>query len=262
MANNVIIQLPEPSTYGAVELKVWIKKYTLRGFLYTAALILLMIIGIFALNKANESKNVKLAKAPVSKIQITAPPPDATQEEEVVVEEMPQDVVELATLAKAGNPVPVPDAEVTELKDFASFDQLSESLSKETGTIVDLNAMPSNIDFDSKPKAVEVKQEEAIPDMDDFVALEKEPYVDLGELARNITYPDVAKRAGIEGKVTVSVFVDKSGRPKKVVVRESTSSSLNSAAVDAIKKTTFTPGIQNGQPVSCWMLIPVVFKLR
>lgn len=259
---NVTIQLPAPSTYGAVEIKEIIKKYTVRGFLYTMGVIILMIIMFFAANKVSEMKTVKKAAPPVSKISITAPPPDATQEEEVVTQEMPQDMVELATLAKAGNPVPVPDAEVTELKDFASFDQLSESLSKETGQIVDLNAMGANVSFDAKPQAVEVKQEEKIPDEDDFVAFEKEPYVDPAEIARNVEYPEVAKRAGIEGRVTLSVFIDKNGRAKKVNVKATTSQSLNKAAIDAANKTTFSPGIQNGQPVQCWITIPVVFKLR
>lgn len=262
MGNDIIVKMPEPSTYGAVELKQYIKKYTIRGFIYTVVGLLAILLLLFVFNKVTEKKTVKLAAAPISKIQISAPPPDATQEVEEVNTEVPQEVVEFATIAKAGNPVPVPDAEVADLKEFASFDQLSESLSRETGTIVDLNALPSNVEFDSKPKAVEVKQEEVIPDMDEFVALEQEPSFDSKDLARNIVYPDVARRAGIEGRVLVSVWVDKTGRAKKVVVRETTSNTLNNAAVEAVKKTTFTPGIQNKTPVSCWLLIPVVFKLK
>lgn len=264
MGNDIIVKMPEPSTYGAVELKKYIKKYTIRGFIYTVVGLLAILLLLFVFNKVTEKKTVKLAAAPISKIQISAPPPDATQEVEEVNTEVPQEVVEFATIAKAGNPVPVPDAEVADLKEFASFDQLSESLSRETGTIVDLNALPTNVEFDAKPKAVEVKHEEVIPvpDMDEFVALEQEPSFDSKDLARNIVYPDVARRAGIEGRVLVSVWVDKTGRAKKVVVRETTSNTLNNAAVEAVKKTTFTPGIQNKTPVACWVLIPVVFKLK
>lgn len=263
MGNDFIVQLPPPSTYGAVEIKRIIKKYTYRAFIYTCCAFLLIFLLNFVFNKVTAKSTVVMKVAPVSKIQISAPPPDASQETETVTTEAPVEDVDIATIAKAGNPVPVPDAEVADLKDFASFDQMTESLSKETGKIVDINALPSNVEFDSKPqKQVEVKTEEPIPAMDDFVSLEQEPSCDLSELAHNITYPDVARRAGIEGKVQVSVLVDKYGKPKKVVVRESTSSTLNSAAVDAVKKTTFTPGIQNGQPVMSWLLIPVTFKLH
>ena len=262
MGNDYIVQLPPQSTYGAVEIKRFIKKHTYKGFVYTCIAFVLIFLLTFAFNKVTEKSNVVMKAAPVSKIQLTAPPPDATAESETVVSEVPVEEVDIATIAKAGNPVPVPDAEVADLKDFASFDQMTESLSSETGKIVDLNALPSNVEFDSKPQKVEVKTEEPIPAMDDFVSLEQEPSCDLGELARNIVYPEVARRAGIEGKVQVSVLVDASGRAKKVVVRESTSSTLNAAAVDAVKKTTFTPGIQNGKPVLSWLLIPVTFKLH
>ncbi len=258
--NTYTIGLPPPSTYGAVEIKEIIRKYTIRGFIYAMSFVVLLFVGYYVYGKASEKKVVRLAAPPISKIQISAPPPDATQEQTQTAE-MPPEVIEFATIAKAGNPVPVPDAEVTELKDFADFDKLSESLSSETGQIVDLNALPTNIDFD-KPKQVEVKQEEAIPDMDEFVFFENEPDVDLAQLQKHVVYPDVARRAGIEGKVTISVWVDKSGKAKKVVIRETTSSSLNQAAIDAVQKTTFKPGIQNGQPVACWIHIPVVFKLK
>ena len=257
--NTMILELPEPSTYGAVELKEIIKKYTLRGFLYMMAFIALLLIGYVVFNKVTEKSDVKRLAPPISKIQLTAPPPDATEQQQTV-EPMTQEI-DIATIAKAGNPVPVPDAEVTELKDFASFDQLSESLSKETGNIVDLNSMPSNYDFD-KPKQVEVKQEEAIPDMDSFVSLEQEPDVDLVDLAKNTIYPEVARKAGIEGKVTVSVYIEKNGKVIKAVIRNSTSSMLNQAALDAVNRTTFKPGIQNKQPVRAWLLIPVQFKLK
>jgi len=258
--NTIIMEMPAPTSYGAVELKEIIRKYTLRGFIYTCVAIALLLFAYFAFTKATEPAAGKKFAPPLSKIQLMAPPPDATEENQQTVEPVTQEV-DIATIAKAGNPVPVPDAQVAELKDFANFDQLSESLSKETGQIVDLNAMPSNVDFD-KPKQVDVKQEEAVPQMDDFVSYEQEPDVDMGELQKNVVYPDVAIKAGIEGKVMISVLIDKSGRVIKTVIRSTSSSLLDKAAIDAVKKTTFKPGFQNKQPVTSWLLIPVIFKLR
>lgn len=258
--NTFVMELPPQSTYGAVELKEIIRKYTLRGFLYALGVILLLLVGYFVLTKATEEKKVKKIAPPISKIQLTTPPPDATEEQQAVTEAPPPDV-DLATIAKAGNPVPIPDAEVTELKDYAGFDQLSESLSNETGTTVDLSQMPSDFNLDA-PKQVEVKQEEAIPDMDEFVSYEVDPVYDLGDIQSKVVYPEVAIRAGIEGKVEVSVYIDKSGKVAKYQVRRSSSSMLDKAAVEAIKKSTFKPAIQNKQPVGSWLLIPVTFKLR
>jgi protein TonB len=267
MANNVVLELPPQSTYGAVELKEYIKKHTIKGFLIVCAILLLLILGYFAAEKASEAVARNKANATGnSKIQMTKIENQPEEEKAQVIEQAPpQDMQDIATIVKAGNPVPVPDAEASEMKEFAAFDQMTSSLSSETGKIVDLNALPSSAfdDLNNKPQTqVEVKTEEALPGMDDFQSLETEPDVDLAELARNVVYPEVARKAGIEGKVTVSVLIDKQGKPKKVVIRESSSSALNNAAIDAVKKTSFKPGIQNRQPVTCWLLIPVVFKLQ
>ncbi len=263
MANRTI-QLPNPPTYGAVELKEWIKKYTYKGFIYTVILLLLLMVLYFVYGKATEKPVVKLAAPPISKIQITTPLQDETKDDQTATQEAPPEDVDIATIAKAGNPVPVPDAEVVELKDFADFSQIESSLKSETGQIVDLNSLPSDVSFDKPSETVVVKKEDDIreEDMDVFVAMEKRPSFDPGELARNITYPEVAKKAGIEGTVQVGIYIGKSGKPLKIVIRDSPSTTLNTAAIEAIKKTTFSPGIQNKQPVGSWLTIPVVFRLR
>lgn len=264
MENNAVINLPPQSTYGAVEIKHWIKKYTYRGFIYTVAGILLLALLMFIYGKATEKSTVRLAAPPISKISLDNLPKDEAKDDQQVTQEKPPEDIEIATIAKAGNPVPVPDAEVQDLKEFADFKQIESSLKSETGAIVDLNTLPSNISFDNKPaQQVEVKKEEAIPDnMDEYVALEKQPTFDPVELARNIEYPEIAKKAGIEGKVMLSIYVSKTGKPLKIVIRDSPSATLNTAAREAAAKTIFSPGIQNGQPVNSWLTIPVVFRLK
>lgn len=261
--SNITIKLPPPSTYGAVELKEWIKKYTYRGFIYTVIILLLLALLYLVYGKATEKPVVVKAAPPVSKIQIQTPLQDESREEQTATQEAPPEDVDIATIAKAGNPVPVPDAEVTELKDFADFSQIESSLKSETGQIVDINALPTDISFDKPVEQVVVKKDEPnVEDMDVFVPMEKRPSFDPGELARNITYPEVAKKAGIEGTVQVGIFISKSGKPIKIVVRESPSATLNNAAIEAIKNTTFSPGIQNNQAIGSWLTIPVVFRLK
>ena len=72
----------------------------------------------------------------------------------------------------------------------------------------------------------------------------------------------MARKAGIEGKVIVRVLVGKDGKPMKSVVQNSDSQMLDQAAKDAVMKSVFTPAIQNGQPITCWVSIPITFKLR
>jgi len=62
--------------------------------------------------------------------------------------------------------------------------------------------------------------------------------------------------------VIVRVLVDRAGKPVRSVVQYSDSQMLDQAAKNAVMKSVFTPAIQNGQPISCWVSIPITFKLR
>jgi TonB family protein len=99
------------------------------------------------------------------------------------------------------------------------------------------------------------------PDAYDFVPVEKEPYIDLKLLQAAIIYPSEARRLGIEGKVNVRVLIGKSGIPKNYVVESADSPLLIAEAVRVVMNATYSPAIQNNQPIDCWVSISVVFKL-
>jgi periplasmic protein TonB len=263
MTTNVkVLEMPPKSTYGAVEIKEFIRKYTWQSFLYTMAILILLFLLSFIYNVVTSKKDTLKIAPPLSKITMTAPPATADESQQDVAPPPSQANMDVATITKAGTPVPVPDAEITsELKEFASMDELDKSLSKETGTVVNLSDMPQ-MEFGDKQPEKKIDIKEAAPDMNEFVAVEKEAQVDLGELQKKIEYPEVARRAGIEGKVIVRVLVDPNGRVKKAVIQQSDSQMLNTAALDAVKKSVFTPAIQNGKPILCWVSIPIQFRLK
>lgn len=95
-----------------------------------------------------------------------------------------------------------------------------------------------------------------------FVVFEKDPVIDLGALQRLTIYPPMAKRAGIEGTVYISVYIGVDGKAKQTRIDQSPNELLNSAAVEAIMKATFVPAVQDGRNVGCWVAIPITFKLR
>lgn len=102
------------------------------------------------------------------------------------------------------------------------------------------------------------------PDPDDFTPTEKDPEPNYSMLQANTVYPEIARRAGIQGKVIVRVLIGKDGKPKpgKVRIEDSSNEIFNQVTIDAIMKTTFTPAIQKGRPVDVWVSVPMVFKLR
>jgi protein TonB len=111
-------------------------------------------------------------------------------------------------------------------------------------------------------KKLEVEKIEEEPAIDELIAVEKEPQVDIVALQKSIEYPEMARKAGIEGQVIVRVLVGKDGKPKKAVVQYTDSKMLDKAAVKAVMKQVFTPAIQNGRAITCWVSIPIKFKLR
>ncbi len=89
-----------------------------------------------------------------------------------------------------------------------------------------------------------------------------EPRVDLAELARNMVYPDLARRLGVQGMVVIKALIDERGRASVAKVEVSDNRLLDQAALDAVRNTRFTPGSRNGTAVPVWMAIPVKFQLQ
>jgi protein TonB len=96
-----------------------------------------------------------------------------------------------------------------------------------------------------------------------FVAVEEMPYPIGGIKAIHdlIVYPEIAKRAGIEGKVYVMAYVNEKGNVTKTEVVKGIGAGCDEAAVKAIEQTRFSPGKQRGRSVKVKIMIPVIFKL-
>ena len=82
-------------------------------------------------------------------------------------------------------------------------------------------------------------------------------------LSSHINYPPMAAENNVQGKVTVQFVVGKDGHVGEVKVVRSVDRELDNEAVRVCKLLPkFTPGRQNGQPVSVWYTLPVQFKLQ
>ena len=81
-------------------------------------------------------------------------------------------------------------------------------------------------------------------------------------IAANVHYPVEALRNQVQGRVFVSFRVGVSGAVEEVKVVKGVSAELDQAAVAAVKKLTgFTPGRQDGEPVSVSFTMPVTFTI-
>jgi TonB family protein len=77
----------------------------------------------------------------------------------------------------------------------------------------------------------------------------------------NASYPIGAKLSGASGLVLLSVLVTKDGHVAGVDVISSSNGALSKAAIDAVKKWTYSPYKQNGQPVDAEETVTVDFSL-
>jgi protein TonB len=102
--------------------------------------------------------------------------------------------------------------------------------------------------------------EEAPPEPGAYVYFEELP-----ELVRSEepAYPEIAKAAGVEGRVFVYVLVGKDGRVLDARIDPKTSvPMLDEAALAAARTCVFKPALASGRPVAVWVTKPYNFKLR
>ncbi|MFH1866459.1 MAG: TonB family protein [Patescibacteria group bacterium] len=156
----------------------------------------------------------------------------------------------MPTAIGKGIPVPVPDAEVNLEATIASQTELSQ----QTSTINDILSGQSNVEFIEEDIVIEEE-----PALDTFIPVEKLP-VPVKKVQPD--YPEIARRAGVEGTVWVKILVDKEGKAKKAVIVKSDSEIFNEPAKVAAMQWVFTPAMMNNGPVAVWAAIPFHFKLN
>lgn len=112
------------------------------------------------------------------------------------------------------------------------------------------------------PPQKEEEEEDSEPVF--FVAVEEmpAPIGGISAIQKKINYPEIAKRAGVEGRVFVKAFVDKNGNVQKVELIKGIGAGCDEEAMRAVKATKFKPGKQRGKPVPVQVSIPVRFQLQ
>lgn len=173
---------------------------------------------------------------------------EAPEQEQIEMEEVQQTEQQETPPPPPKPPVPVevPNDEV--LQD----DELNLDAS------LDLNEPVS----ESPPPPPEEEEEEEEPEI--FVVVEEMPELigGLASIQEHIVYPDMAKKAGVEGRVIVQFVVDENGNVQNPQVVRGLGAGLDEVALEAVKQAKFEPGMQRGQAVKVKMSLPITFRLR
>lgn len=90
-----------------------------------------------------------------------------------------------------------------------------------------------------------------------------QPVGGMPAIHRNIDYPEIARRAGVEGMVILFVQVDVDGSivDMRVVKKEGLDVFVD-AAKKAVTSVKWKPAMQRDRPVKVWASVPIEFVLK
>ena len=96
---------------------------------------------------------------------------------------------------------------------------------------------------------------------DEFIPYDQAPVPKIA-LSSLVQYPDLAREAGIEGKVYVKAFVNAKGIVTSLkIIKGIPNTGLDEAALKAVKKSRWYPARQRDKKVGVWITIPIDFSL-
>ncbi len=149
-------------------------------------------------------------------------------------------------------PEPGPDEDIEEEYLLPSQEELA---------LINTSVGPVEGGLDGKVIQTVADLTDYIPSPDTFIAVEEQPQK---VYAPAPAYPEIARKAGIEGSVWLKVLIWPDGSVRDVIVlRESGAhAGFEEAAVAAARQSKWRPAMQNKQPVALWVAYEVKFKLK
>jgi protein TonB len=163
-------------------------------------------------------------------------------------------VVKVPEFAKEMEAVIVDAPQTEEVKPIEVKPELAE-LTPDVPMPETIPGIPPEVPVEAPPVAnsVTTSPQEAAPEVQNLAVSKRvEP-----------VYPPASRRAGEQGTAMFRVLVDVRGRPSEVqVLKSSGYPKLDQAALDAIRKWTFTPAKNGATPILSWTRVQVKFQLN
>jgi outer membrane biosynthesis protein TonB len=214
---------------GVLDLKRDYRTFFLYGILFSASLHVIFV-AVFFINERLKGGQETLSKENFRQITVVnVPPPPITQDEEKFVAPPPELPVENTQIAlpkkdlKALEPKPVRRAKAEEqtVKSQRELEEIKTPVSRE-GDTTDF-VYSGELGYVNEEKITEkveekIKKKEPVEENKIYQTfqVEKAPNaVNLAQIKNSMKYPSFAVEAGIEGRVTVKVLVDKRGNVLK-----------------------------------------------
>lgn len=261
--------------YGPADIKRTYRKYVAQGMFFAIAMHVL-VIGAYVtsiyIEKSNASNEKVLNVREIIIADIDLPPKPMIEEPEMKIEEPVIEKTKFVPLkddaAMTPEPVRSDIAEVNTTKVQDELDKINTIVSKDG----DENA---SRDMDIASTEVEIQKQDVVEKIEEVVEkveeqkqifetfeVEKAPSpLNLGEVKAMMRYPDIAVNSGLEGNVVAKVLVGRDGKVQRI--GNLTGPNVFHAEVRSkLNNLQFTPAVQNGKTVQCWISVPFSFKLK
>ncbi len=129
----------------------------------------------------------------------------------------------------------------------------------------DITIESTELDLTEIPPPPEPPTEEDEYDQYVFIPYD-EPPVPIGgmqAILKNLVYPPIAKKAGLEARVVVGVLVDEHGNPVKtqILTDAGYKAGFEEAAAKAVMSVKWKPAKQRDRNVKVWVAVPIRFSL-
>lgn len=265
--SNYVEPIETKMEYGLPELKKVYRKFLSRG-LVVAIILHAFFISLYCISLYLEARAEKdlQHKREIELKDIQQTETNDSQDEQAPPPEVETQKIEALKDMSALTPEPVAKekAELETTKKVEQLEQIKSDVSSKGDENFDPTKETGRVKIEEKKVEEKVKKEET-KDVKQKTyqqfEVDKAPVaVNLASVQGSMRYPEIARSSGIEGKVTVKVLVGPDGSVVSVggfsgpdVFREEVSSK--------VMNLQFTPALQQGQPVRCWVSVPFNFKL-
>jgi len=257
-SNNKSLPFTNRSKYPEVDVFRLRKSILLFGFV-TSILAVLVVFNWTTTIEAMDYSRYKIEVDDFFDIEI----PRTVEEKKVLPKKIIQEIIE----------VPLDDIlDENEQPDFLSMDPLEEYIETPTEDLIISKPLPKPEvkEDDSDLVLTFVEQMPRFPGCEDKATNAEREQCATQKLYEyiynNLSYPNIARENGIEGKVTLRFAIDKKGKVSKVKILRDIGGGCGAVAANVIKgmnnlSQKWIPGRQGGRPVNVWYTLPLVFTL-
>jgi protein TonB len=267
--SNYVEPIDTKMEYGLPELKKVYRKFLSRG-LIIAVIIHGIFISMYCISlyiDAQAEKNLQIKRDIELKDLMTQDNAKDESDQPPPPEVEPQKIEALKDLAAlTPEPVAKEKADLETIKKVEETEKIKAFVSSEGSENFDPTKETGKVTVQEKKVEENIKHEETKVTKEKTYQqfeVDKAPVcVNLSQVQGSMRYPEIARSTGIEGRITVKVLVGPDGSVVSVGgVSGQNAEVFRDEVSSKVMSLQFTPALQQGQPVRCWVSVPFNFKL-